>query len=457
MYTRIVRRRNFIQTLGCGAAVPAPAQPPRQASDRIGVAVVGCGGMGRMNLIDFMKQPDVDIIAVCDVWEANAARARQLAGDRVAIYRDYRRVLERGEVDAVVVATPDHWHPLITIDACEAGKDVYVEKPVSHNVREGRLMVEAARRNKRVVQVGLQQRSGSHFQRAVRAVQEGRIGKVHFAQCWNHTYSAPEGIGNPPDTAPPEGLDWDFWLGPAPKVPFNRARLAFRVFWDYAGGELTNWGVHLIDVVHWALGVDAPLSAVSSGGKYYVRDARECPDTQEALFEYPGFLLRYSTMVHNSFGPNGDPGARPFGSYGVLLHGTLGTLFVDRAGYEITPQMERRAEPFAQSFREAYDDLTGIGLYFEAKAAGERGTTSLQHLPHVRNFLDCIKSRALPAADIEAGHRSTTVCHLGNIAFRTGQKLLWDAQAERFTNSEEANRLLGRRYRPPWRLAGLEG
>lgn len=449
-----MNRRTFFHSVAAGAAaVAGPAAP----SDRIRVAVIGCGGMGRMNLVDFQKQPDAEIAAVCDVWEANARRALELTAGRAAVYQDYRRVLERRDVDAVVVATPDHWHPLITIEACAAGKDVYVEKPVSHNVREGRLMVEAARRHGRVVQVGLQQRSGSHFRRAVRAVQEGRIGAVHLAQCWNHSHGPAEGIGTPADSDPPEGLDWDFWLGPAPKVPFNPARLRFHWFWDYAGGQLTNWGVHLLDVVHWALGFDAPLSAVSSGGRLYTRDLRECPDTQEALFEYPGCLVRYTTLAHNSFGPNGDAGARPFGSYGIMLHGTLGTLLVDRAGYEIVPQSEQHAEPFSQSFREAYDDLSGVGLYYKAKTQGERGTTSLQHRPHVRNFLDCVKSRALPAADIEIGHRATTVCHLGNIAFRTGQKILWDAQAERITNSEEANRLLARPYRPPWRLPGLEG
>lgn len=448
-----MRRRTFLKTPAAAAAVPAAAAP----NDRIGIGVIGCGGMGRADLTDFQKQPEVEIRAVCDVFRPSAEAGAKLCTGKPDVYSDYRRILERKDIDAVIVATPDHWHPLITVQACEAGKDVYVEKPISHNVREGRLMVEAARRHARVVQVGIQQRSGAHFQRAVAAVQEGRIGKVHFAQCWNHGFSPnPTGMGNPPDAAVPEGLDWDLWLGPAPKIPYNPARRNFRAFWDYAGGELTNWCVHLIDVVHWAVGVDTPLTVTSSGGKWYYQDCRECADTQEVIWEYPGNLLvRYSTMVHNSYGPNGHPGNKSFGSYGILLQGTKGTLFIDRAGYEITPQMEAHAEKQSAGSSAAYDDLLGYGQFYTALTTAERGATSFQHLPHVRNFLDCMKSRQRPAGDIETGHRSTATCLIGNIALRTGEKLHWDGAAERFNNSEKANAMLRRDYRAPWRLAGL--
>jgi predicted dehydrogenase len=449
-----MNRRGFLKR---GAVAAGMAQAKAAANDRIGIGVIGCGGMGRMDLADFQKNPEVDIVAVCDVFRPNAEAARQLTGGKAEILGDYRRVLDRKDVDAVVVATPDHWHALMAVDACDAGKDVYVEKPISHNVREGRLMVDAARRNKRVVQVGIQQRSGSHFQRAVRTVQEGRIGEVHFAQCWNHNYGSPQGMGFPADTDPPSDLDWDAWLGPAPKIPYNPARRNFRIFWDYAGGELTNWCVHLLDVVHWATGHDEPLSVVSSGGKYYVNDCRDSPDTQEVVWEYPNCLVRYSTLLHNSYGPNGHPGNKPFGSYGIMLQGTLGTLFIDRSGYEIIPQMKSNAEKVSQGFREAFDDLSGLGLYFTTEAVPERGTTSLQHMPHVRNFLDCMKSRQLPAGDIEIGHKSTVPCLIGNIAHRVGQKLLWDAKLEKFSNNPQANALLSRPYRKPWRLAGMEG
>jgi len=454
-----MNRRSFLRSAPLAAAAPALAQTPAgrsptAASDRVRVAVIGCGGMGRNDLQDFQRQPDAEVVAVCDVYTPSAELARKLTGGKAQIYGDYRRILDRKDIDAVVVATPDHWHALMEIGACNAGKDVYTEKPLSHSVREGRLMVEAARRNNRVVQVGIQQRSGAHFQRAAKAVQEGRIGKVHFAQCWNHN-SSPDsnGMGFPADSAPPPELDWEMWLGPAPKIPYNPARRNFRAFWDYAGGELTNWCVHLLDVVHWATGEDTPLTVASSGGKWYFNDCRECADTQEVVWEYPNHLLvRYSTLAHNSFGPNGHPGNKSFGSYGVMLQGTKGTLFIDRAGYEITPQMNMHREAVSQTDREAYDDLQGAGLYFTTDTAAERGATSVQHMPHVRNFLDCLKSRQRPIGDVEIGHKSTAPCLIGNIALRTGLKLEWDGKAERFTNSEEANRMLLRPYRAPWKL-----
>ena len=453
-----MNRRTFLRN-SSGAALSATAVAQTSApSDRAGIAIIGCGGMGRMDLTDFHKQPDAEIRAVCDAFRPAADQARRMAGGRAEVYSDFRRVLDRKDIDAVVIATPDHWHALITVMACEAGKDVYVEKPISHNVREGRLLVEAARRHNRVVQVGIQQRSGAHFQRAVKAVQDGRIGEVRFAQCWNHNYSPDRrGMGFPDSTAPPAGLDWDLWLGPAPAVPFTPARRNFRVFWDYAGGELTNWCVHLLDVVHWALRLDAPETVTSSGGKWHFNDCRECADTQEVMWEYPGnVLVRYSTLAHNSFGPNGHAGNKSFGSYGVMLQGTKGTLFIDRAGYEITPQMTQHNDPASAGAREAYDDLVGFGNYFTSDGVAERSATSAQHLPHVRNFLDCVKSRQRPAGDIETGHKSTAPCLLGNIALRTGMKLRWDGKAERFTNSSEANGMLTRPYRAPWRLAGMD-
>jgi predicted dehydrogenase len=447
-----MKRREFLASPALAAA-PTVAAP----SDKIGVAVIGCGGMGRSDLVDFQKQPEVEIRAVCDVFRPNAENAAGLVNGKPDIVSDFRRVLDRKDIDAVIVATPDHWHPLIMVQACEAGKDVYVEKPISHNVREGRLMVEAARRHNRVVQVGIQQRSGAHFQRAVAAVREGRIGEVHFAQCWNHSYSpSTKGMGRPKDVPLPAGLDWDLWLGPAPAIPYNPARRNFRAFWDYAGGELTNWCVHLIDIVHWALDVDTPLSVTSSGGKWYYDDCRDCADTQEVLWEYPGnVLVRYSTMVHNSFGPNGHAGNKSFGSYGTMLQGTKGTLFIDRAGYEITPQMQMRTEKQSAGSTAAYDDLLGFGQFYTGLTAAERGATSFQHVPHVRNFLDCMKTRSKPVGDIEIGHRSTSTCLIGNIALRTGEKLQWDGVNERFTNSAKANEMLRRDYREPWKLAGL--
>jgi len=451
-----MNRRDLFKTAALAGA-GALSQQARAAADRIGIGVIGCGGMGRMDLTDFQKQPDAEIVAVCDVYQENLQAAHKLTSGKARTYTDFRKLLDDRAVDAVVIATPDHWHPLITVAACNAQKDVYVEKPVSNVVREGRLMVEAARRNKRIVQVGLQQRSGSHFQRAAQMVRSGEIGDIHYVQAWIHESGSPEGLGTPPDSDPPDGLDYDFWLGPAPKVAFNSAHFLgnWRSFLAYGGGRITDWGVHLVDVVHLAMGADAPQAVTASGGKLYVHDRRDTPDTHEVTWEYPGFLLHYTCLHHNSSGHNGDTGNKPFGSYGTQFHGTRGTLFVDRAGYQVTPQMKSRTEPGGISYRAAFDDLTGISMYYELEGVAGRGTTSVQHIPHVQNFLRCVKSRELPVADIEIGHRTTTACHLGNIALRMKQKLYWDAKAERFIGNDDANRMLVRDYRAPWKLEGM--
>lgn len=458
---RRISRRRFIKEsalVGGTVGFSTFAEAPRAVApnDRIGVGIIGCGGMGRANQADFQKSPEVEVLAVCDVYQTNLERSLDMTQGKAKSYRDYRKLLESRDVQAVVIATPDHWHPLICVDACNAGKDVYVEKPISNCIREGRLMVEAARRNNRVVQVGLQQRSGTHFQRAVKMIQEGQLGKIHYVQCWNHEWANSQGMGNPADSNPPNELDWDFWLGPAPKVPFNKNRFlgSWRWFFDYGGGKMTDWGVHLIDIVHWAMKADAPLSVTASGGKYYLTDNRETPDTMEVIYEYPGFLLHYSTLQHSSYGHTGNPGAKPFGSYGILFQGSLGSLFIDRAGYEIIPQAVSHAEPGSPLPRDA-EDLTGTNLYYTSQLTAGRGTTSVQHLPHVRNFLECLRTRQRPIADIEIGHRSTTACQLGNMALKLGQKILWDGKAEKITNTSKADPMLTRSYRAPWKLEGL--
>ena len=457
-----MNRRNFLKSAAVGGAAPlaAPAAGQKAApSDRIRVGIIGCGAMGRMDMADFQKQPEVEIAACCDVDRNTLERALSEAGGKAAGYGDYRKLLERKDIDAVVIATPDNWHPLITVDACNSGKDVYVEKPVGVVVREGRLMVEAARRNRRVVQVGLQQRSGSHFQRARKLIQDGTIGKVLYAQCWYHQHGKQSGLGRPEESEPPAGLDWDMWLGPAARVPFKSAYApgSWRAFFSYGGGLMTDWGVHLVDIVQWSLGADAPRSVTALGGKTWFDDIRDTPDMLNVLYEYPAFQLHVSILPHNSHGQDGNPGNKPFNSYGIQFHGSQGTLFVDRAGYLLSPQAQEMYEAGGISFRAAFDDLTGTSMYYTNAVPGERGTTSVQHLPHVKNFVACVKSRQKPMADIEDGHRATTTCHLANIAYKTGgQKLLWDGEKEKFINSPEANALLTRAYRAPWRLPGMD-
>jgi predicted dehydrogenase len=438
-----------------GTPAPKPAsgngsRPP--ASDRIRVGLIGAGNFGTVDLKDFQANSDVEVVAICDVFKDNLEKAVALTGGKAKPYQDYRRLLDDREIDAVAIATPEHWHAIMSIDACDAGKDVYVEKPASHNIRDGRLMVEAARRKNRVVQVGSQQRSGAHFQRAVRYVQEGRIGEVYYATCWHHS---PRPLPRPKVTGgPPPGMDWEMWLGPAAKLPYDEVmNVGRRTYWEFYGGNLTEWGAHLADVVLWAMKVTAPETVVASGGRFHRKEG-EIPDTLQVTYKYPKFLFHYSILHHNSYGLNGDVGAARFGSYGIQFHGTKGTLFVDRSGFRITPQTTRQEEP-NQPPPMATTDSRQPGFYYTTEILPEVSDSSQQHGPHVRNFLDCVKSRKRPNADIEAGHATNTVCRLGNIAYRVGRLLRWDAAKEQVVGDLEANKLVVGTYRSPYRPRGI--
>jgi predicted dehydrogenase len=436
--------------LGPGPA--AGAAKPAAPSDRIRVGMIGTGAMGTANLRDFHGNPDVDIVAVCDVDPAHLGQALEQAGGKARPYQDYRRLLDDRDIDAVVISTPEHWHALMCIDACQAGKDVYVEKPASHHIRDGRLMVDTARHNRRVVQVGSQQRSGAHFQRAVKYIQDGRIGDVHYAVCWNH---APPPPPRPPVSgAPPPGFDWDLWLGPAPKLPYDKVMNGLRrSSWDFWGGNLTEWGCHLADIVLWAMKVKTPDSVVAAGGRFYRADG-DIPDTLQVTYKYPGFLFHYSILTQNTYGLNGDPGAARFGSFGIQFHGSKGTLYVDRSGFRLTPQPVRHEEP-NQPPPPPTPDSRQTGFYYSTDILPESSDSSQQHGPHVRNFLDCVRSRQLPNADIEIGHTTNTVCRLGNIAYRLGRTIRWDGGKERVIDDAEANRLALGTYRDPWKPKGL--
>jgi predicted dehydrogenase len=432
----------------------AETAPPRPAapSDRVRVGMIGVGAFGtQANLPDFLKQKDVDVVAVCDVYQPNLDRAVAMTGGKAKPFRDYRRVLENKDIDAVVVTTPEHWHAIMAIDACDAGKDVYVEKPCSHNIRDGRLMVDMARKKRRVVQIGSHQRSGAHFQRAVRYVQEGRIGPVYYASCWNHSPSPPVkkvAGGPPPD------LDWDMWLGPAPRLPYAEViNVGRRGYWDFWGGNITEWGCHLADVVLWAMKVGAPQTVVASGGLFHKKEG-QIPDTLSVTYKYPGFLFHYSVLTHSSYGLNGDLGAARFGSYGMQFQGTKGTLFVDRSGFRIIPQPIRHEEP-NQPPPYPTTDSRQTGFYYTTEILPEVSDSSQAHEPHVRNFVDCVKSRKRSNADVELAHATNTTCRLGNIAYRVGRTLHWDAGKEEVVGDPEANKLALGTYREPWKPKGL--
>lgn len=457
-----MNRRTFVQSTAAGLATsPALAgsrRGPLRANEAIVAGFIGVGGMGRSNLRDFLLMDDVTVGAVCDLWDHNRELALRMterqAGGKARGYSDFRQVLDLQDVDVVVISTPDHWHAIPALLACQAGKDVYVEKPLAHTIYEGRKMVEAARTNGRIVQVGTQQRSGDHYQEAVRLIREGRIGKISRVAAWNFDNDSPQGIGNPPDGDPPAGLDWDTYLGPAPKVPFNPNRFigTFRWFWDYSGGKITDWGTHHIDIVHWAMDVKAPLSVLAVGGKYVLQDNRQTPDTLEVVYEYPDFILTYSNRVCNGRSAAGR-------GYGIEFYGTDATLFIDRSGFEIFPEVQGRTEsplpPYlAQLKRGGQSETTWKSTSRQDRGRTEylRSSGSEQHVAHVRNFLDCVKSRRQPVSDVETGHYSTTAPHLANISLHVGRRVYWDAEKEQVVGDEKANRLVTKEYRAPWTL-----
>ena len=391
------------------------------ANERIRLGIIGCGGMGRAHIYALAYEEECDLVALCDCYkkryEEVAPNVEKIRGKAPDVYQDFRHVLARNDIDAVFVVTPDHWHPLLTILACQAGKDVYVEKPVCPTVREGRAMVEAARRYGRVVQVGTQQRSMPVFQKAIEVVRGGKLGPITSASAW---------IGTNPRSAVehpgpvPEGLDWDMWLGPAPYVPYSPERqFGFMMWHDYCrGGELTNWGTHLMDVVHWGIGEDLPLTIQAIGGNYRDTPGAENYETIEAIFEYK----RCNVTWEQRHTPGYEKG------YGIQFQGPQGRLVVDRASFQV------------------YPSSLGIPEY-----VGEP-ERSWANPAHHHNFFECIRTRKRPVADIEQGFRSTTAVLLAGIALKMRRKLVWDGEAERFVNDREADRHLSRPYRAPWYL-----
>jgi predicted dehydrogenase len=423
-------RRNFTKAAALAAGTALGRRRILGANDRINVGLIGSGDRGQQVWKTFLKQPDFEPVAVCDVYQASREAGVAAAGGRPKAVEDFRRLLDLKDVNAVIIATPDHWHALTTIAACEAGKDVYCEKPLSLTVREGRHMVEAARKHKRVVQTGSQQRSAPHYQQAVKLIQDGGIGALHKVTVGYTRNVIPgfvpvEGLTK----EVPPGLNWDFWLGPAPAVPYDPFRFLynFRWFWDYSGGQMTNWGAHNLDIARWALQAKAPTAVAAFGGRYEIKDGGETPDVQEVIYNFPNCVVTWSGREVN----------RTRDEY-LVFHGTKGTLSIMRDGFQIVPEVwkaRRRNETPAME-------------PMEVKAE----TRAMEDL-HARNFLDCVKSRQRPAADVEEGHLSATVCHLGNIATRLGRSFKWDAAKEEFTGDAEGNRMLSRPYRKPWTLS----
>lgn len=433
-------RREFLKATGAAAALvgagmslgPAEAQSSTvSANEKIVLGFIGVAGQGSGLLNSFKSQPDVEIGAVCDVYEPHLLRAVENAGGKAKAYGDFRELLEQKDIDAVVIATPPHWHPIQSIYACQAGKDVYCEKPICNYPAEGKAMLKAAQENNRVTQVGTQVHASENFRRAVEIVRSGALGKIASVRviCTMNEY--PGGLGMYEDSDPPPGLDWDMWLGPAPKVPFNRGRFEYgrhRYFKDYSGSWLHELGPHIVDLAFWAMEPGEPIATSASGGRFVADDISDIPDTMDVLWEFPDFTMSWIHTSCNSynFGFGGPPdcGRR----LGVMFHGSNGTLKADYGTHRVVSEGDRMAD-------------------FQPPPK------SIPSSPgHHREFLDSIKSRKDPSCSFAYHVPLSTALNLGHVALNAGQKIYWDSQEGKIVGGRNLERLAYPNYRRPWRL-----
>jgi predicted dehydrogenase len=430
-----VSRRQFVHRTALAVGAVAVAGPfirtvragEPGANSKIRLGFIGSGQMGRGDLETFFLNPEVDCAVIADVDDAQMAEGLKVcetAGrPRPDTVRDFRRVLDRKDVDIVLIATPDHWHALPAVLACQAGKDVYLEKPLAKTIDEGRAIVTAATKHNRILQMGSQWRSCQHMIEAAEFVKSGKLGKISMARGWANLDWQPK-CDKKPDGPPPAGVDYDLWLGPAPKRPFNpnRFHYNFRWHWDYAGGLMTDWGVHLLNMISMGTPLQGLKSVTSSGVRQLLGDDWETPGAQTALYEFPDFMLIWEHLSGYATTINNHP-------WGIAWYGSEGIIMMNDAGWEIIP--ERR----------------------QANLDPERHKGSGNPRPaHVRNFLDCVKSRQPPVLHAELGHELSTLAHLGNLAYRTGSLIKWDAAREKVADNPAADRLVGVKYRAPWKL-----
>ena len=415
--TESLRRNFLIGTSVASATVVLASLAKAGPNDRLNVCMVGVRGRGSSLGLNFASLPDVQITHICDVFEPTAAAfAMQIAEKQKSMPKtevDLRRVLDDKSVDAIVVATPDHWHALATIWGCQAGKHVYVEKPISNNVFEGRQMVSAARKFNRVVQVGTQSRSAPHYREAIDLIRNGRIGKVHMAKA--HNSQLRRRVPAVPDSEIPKGLDWNIWQGPAPGRPFNTNRYTYgwRWLWDYGTGDMGNDGVHDLDIARWGLDVDYPTEVNCTGDKLqFVGDIQETPDTQIVTFRFPNkdAILVYEQRLWSPYFQEGFEN-------GVVFYGTEGYVAIGRKSWKLVEKKNK--------------------VVFDRQV-------EFSDLHHLKNFVACIKSGDRPNCDIEEGYRSTLLAHLGNLSFRVGRTLQFDSVTQNVINDEKANSLLKR-------------
>lgn len=428
-----ISRRVFMGS-GVAAAMVAAAAARAQgvsANDKIRLGFIGVGNRGTQVLDGFLEYDDIEVAAICDVYKPYLEKTKAKLDGKPDAYSDFREIIARDDIDAVVIATPDHWHAIQAIMACDAGKDVYVEKPLSITIREGRRMVEAARRNQRIVQVGTHRRSSPLYHQLVDIVRSGKIGHVTVGRCYRLSNMYPKGIGVSPKTAPPEDLDWEMWLGPRPFQEYQDTICPYKFrWWDLYSSQVANWGVHYLDAIRWMTDDVAPASICAMGGQFVLKDDRTIPDTMEAMFQFASGRL----AIFGQYEASGVPAMR-MGE--VEVRGTLGAIYAAGGRFEIVPERggqfqdpDPRMEPMTVDDPDSNAALTAL---------------------HARNFLDCMRSRELPNADVEIGHRSTTMSLLANISLATQSRLEWDAEREVITNNDAANELLDYEYRDPWK------
>jgi len=439
-------RRSFIKKSALGiAALHIPfgnnafAYNIIGANERINVGVIGCNGMGWSNTMSILKNKDIQLIAICDV-DQNVIDKRvkeigKISNHKITTYKDYRELLDNKDVDVVIIGTPDHWHCKMMVDSCEAGKQVYVEKPISNTIEECQIMLGAAEKYNSIVQVGQWQRSGPHYKQAIELVQSGKLGKIRLVKVWAY-----QGWMKPvpvlADTKAPEGVDYKFWLGPAPLRPFNKNRFHFnfRWFWDYAGGLMTDWGVHEIDIALYAMNAKAPKSIMASGGKLaYPDDASETPDTLQALFEYENFNMLWEHATGIDYGPYEK-------TEGIAFIGNNGTLVLNRGGFEVL--VEKESKGYSARGNHKMDPITAVKR--------PQGVNYLDL--HTANFVEAVRAnnKALLNTPIQSGSIAAINAQMGNIAYKTGDKLHWDPLKSKFINNSKANDLIKANYHNGW-------
>ncbi len=430
-------RRSFIKNTAVAAAAisvaPAILNACASPAEKITVALIGCRSMGFNDLTSFLKEGNnVECVALCDVdskvLEEKAAEVEKLTGTRPQTFGDFRKVLDNPDINAVIIGTPDHWHAIMTIMALQAGKHVYVEKPMAHSIEECYAMVAAqAKYPDLKVQVGMWQRSSKHWFEASDIVKSGELGDIHLVKAWIYKgYDTPYPVMT--DSEAPANVDYDMWLGPAPKRPFNlnRFHYNFRWWWDYAGGAMTDWGVHLLDFALFAMNADMPESISPGGGIYYHEPgAMETPDIQQALYNYPKHTMVWECGLNPGIGPYGK-------GHGVAFVGQKGTLVVDRSGWETMPDTNSAEKK----------------PYFEGKQQKNYGDGLDEH---VKNFLECIRKGGNLNTPVEIGAKTAIVSEMGNIAYRAGQRIHWDDSAKGF-KEEVANSMMKLNYNENWKL-----